>query len=103
MLDRSGELDETFVAFAARPRLVSQSHRVVSRPSRANPYVESTPRNVIDRNEVLGEYQGCRKLADVTSGPRRIVVVTVAAATSVGTIENHAASRKDRHERWSYV
>jgi len=44
-----------------------------------------------------------RKFEDATSVPRRIRVVTTAAAASVGIAPNHGASRRERHARWSYV
>ena len=49
----------------------------------------------------LAKGTGCRKFGEATSGPRRIVVVTHAAAVNVGIAPNHGASRKDLQERWS--
>jgi hypothetical protein len=44
---------------------------------------------------------GWRKFGLATQVPSRIVEVTVAAATRVGTVANHGWSRSERHDRWS--
>ena len=44
---------------------------------------------------------GWRKVGVATSVPNRIVLVTDAAAASVGTAANHGESRRVRQARWS--
>ena len=44
---------------------------------------------------------GCRKFGEATSVPSRIVVVTVAAAVSVGMAENQGEPRRSPQAMWS--
>ena len=49
----------------------------------------------------LASVTGWRKFGEVTSVPRRMVVVTPAAAVSRGMAENQGPSRSSRQVRWS--
>jgi hypothetical protein len=49
----------------------------------------------------LANVTGCRKFGEETSGPKRILLVTCAAAASSGTAPYHGPSRKDCHDKWS--
>ncbi len=51
----------------------------------------------------LANGTGWRKFGDATHVPRPIRDVTVAAATSVGTVANHGSSFRSCQARWSYV
>ena len=49
----------------------------------------------------LASVTGCRKFGDVTQVPRPILLVTVAAAVSVGMVPNQSCSDRSRQARWS--
>ena len=49
----------------------------------------------------LANGTGWRKFGDATNVPRRIRLVTRAAAVSVGTVANHGLSARLRQDRWS--